>query len=262
MGRAKEVIEKYGLRDICSVRGVVGQKMDESCIQLIVKGDPSGNGKYLDWMFLQAGGGTERLAKSTAQWEKGDHGEQPVCSTLRKHFIEDAVSGYIDDAGKNVPPVNEAVAAQQWADFGEEFFRNQHVYGDEEYALTGFGFYRSWPGHNALYEQIVQAVSRFHRYQSKIKSLGKSTDLNRIDYPNLRDLQEALGDITYLEIKNQIDMEIVYEDEYFFVVCPYNIGASIRYGKHKPEVAEFANLRQRELDARPSAFFTVNIVEG
>jgi menaquinone-dependent protoporphyrinogen oxidase len=38
------------------------------------------------------------------------------------------------------------------------------------------------------------------------------------------------------------------------------VGASIRYGKHKPEVAAFVERHQHELDARPSAFFTVNIV--
>ena len=38
------------------------------------------------------------------------------------------------------------------------------------------------------------------------------------------------------------------------------IGASIRYGKHKPEVAEFVDRHQTELDARPNAFFTVNVV--
>lgn len=38
------------------------------------------------------------------------------------------------------------------------------------------------------------------------------------------------------------------------------VGASIRYGKHKPEVAEFACRYQSELDARPNAFFSVNIV--
>ena len=38
------------------------------------------------------------------------------------------------------------------------------------------------------------------------------------------------------------------------------VAASIRYGKHKPEVAEFVARHQAELDARPNAFFTVNVV--
>ena len=38
------------------------------------------------------------------------------------------------------------------------------------------------------------------------------------------------------------------------------IGASIRYGKHQPQVAEFIAKNQALLESRPSAFFTVNIV--
>jgi len=38
------------------------------------------------------------------------------------------------------------------------------------------------------------------------------------------------------------------------------IGASIRYGKHRPEVFEFIRQHRQALDARPSAFFTVNAV--
>ena len=38
------------------------------------------------------------------------------------------------------------------------------------------------------------------------------------------------------------------------------IGASIRYGKHNPLVAQFVNAHVGALDARPNAFFSVNIV--
>ncbi|MBL8327144.1 MAG: menaquinone-dependent protoporphyrinogen IX dehydrogenase [Rubrivivax sp.] len=38
------------------------------------------------------------------------------------------------------------------------------------------------------------------------------------------------------------------------------IGASIRYGKHQPEVAQFVNAHQALIDARPNAFFSVNVV--
>lgn len=38
------------------------------------------------------------------------------------------------------------------------------------------------------------------------------------------------------------------------------IGASIRYGKHKPEVKEFIDKNQAVLESRPSAFFSVNVV--
>lgn len=38
------------------------------------------------------------------------------------------------------------------------------------------------------------------------------------------------------------------------------IGASIRYGKHKPEVGAFIVRHQAALEARPNAFFSVNVV--
>jgi menaquinone-dependent protoporphyrinogen oxidase len=38
------------------------------------------------------------------------------------------------------------------------------------------------------------------------------------------------------------------------------VGASIRYGKHRPEVYDFIRLNRRSLDDRPSAFFSVNVV--
>jgi menaquinone-dependent protoporphyrinogen oxidase len=38
------------------------------------------------------------------------------------------------------------------------------------------------------------------------------------------------------------------------------VGASIRYGKHRQEVFDFIRANQQSLEARPSAFFTVNVV--
>ena len=38
------------------------------------------------------------------------------------------------------------------------------------------------------------------------------------------------------------------------------IGCSIRYGKHKPEVAEFIAQHQAALESRPNALFSVNVV--
>lgn len=38
------------------------------------------------------------------------------------------------------------------------------------------------------------------------------------------------------------------------------IGAAIRYGKHKPEVAAFIARHQAALERRPNAFFSVNVV--
>ncbi len=38
------------------------------------------------------------------------------------------------------------------------------------------------------------------------------------------------------------------------------VGASIRYGKHKPQVYEFIKRNQSILEGKPNAFFSVNVV--
>lgn len=38
------------------------------------------------------------------------------------------------------------------------------------------------------------------------------------------------------------------------------IGASIRYGKHRPRVYEFIKHNRQSLESRPNAFFSVNVV--
>lgn len=38
------------------------------------------------------------------------------------------------------------------------------------------------------------------------------------------------------------------------------VGASIRYGRHRPAVSRFVKRNRRRLEAKPSAFFSVNVV--
>jgi menaquinone-dependent protoporphyrinogen oxidase len=48
-----------------------------------------------------------------------------------------------------------------------------------------------------------------------------------------------------------------------FDISPFDkvvVGARIRYGKHTPQVFRFARTHREALDARPNAFFTVNVV--
>jgi len=55
----------------------------------------------------------------------------------------------------------------------------------------------------------------------------------------------------------------VLEDHADIELAPFDkivVGASIRYGKHRPQVAQFMRAQRRVLEAKPSAFFSVNIV--
>lgn len=70
----------------------------------------------------------------------------------------------------------------------------------------------------------------------------------------LKDVVERAGnDVSLAEIdgRQRIDLE------------PFDkvvIGASIRYGKHRPAVFQFVRDHRQRLDAMPCAFFSVNVV--
>jgi len=59
--------------------------------------------------------------------------------------------------------------------------------------------------------------------------------------------------VTLAFINDELDIEL---DPFDTIV----IGASIRYGKHRPQVYEFIRKNQLVLDSKPNAFFSVNIV--
>lgn len=69
-------------------------------------------------------------------------------------------------------------------------------------------------------------------------------------------MQQRIGDA------HEVSVVAVAEDPDVDIV-PYDtvvIGASIRYGKHQPEVFDFITKNRKLLEARPNAFFTVNLV--
>jgi menaquinone-dependent protoporphyrinogen oxidase len=70
-------------------------------------------------------------------------------------------------------------------------------------------------------------------------------------------LQQLAGqaghEVTLAELRDRAGMPLEPFDKIV-------VGASIRYGKHRPAVAEFMRAQRRVLERKPSAFFSVNIV--
>ena len=70
----------------------------------------------------------------------------------------------------------------------------------------------------------------------------------------LQELVEQQGDtVTVTELKPGAEIDL---ERYDRIV----IGASIRYGKHRPEVVDFIERNVESLRSKPSAFFSVNAV--
>lgn len=66
-------------------------------------------------------------------------------------------------------------------------------------------------------------------------------------------LEEAGSTVALFEIGGGNDCDLTPFDSIV-------IGASIRYGKHRPDVYHFIESNRETLDRKPSAFFSVNVV--
>jgi menaquinone-dependent protoporphyrinogen oxidase len=65
--------------------------------------------------------------------------------------------------------------------------------------------------------------------------------------------EQAQHEVSLVSINESAEVELRSFDKIV-------IGASIRYGKHNPLVAEFIRKNQPLLESKPSAFFSVNVV--
>ena len=66
-------------------------------------------------------------------------------------------------------------------------------------------------------------------------------------------IETRAHEVSLVFINDEPDIEI---DAFDTIV----IGASIRYGKHRPQVYEFIRKNRQVLDSKPTAFFSVNVV--
>ncbi len=71
---------------------------------------------------------------------------------------------------------------------------------------------------------------------------------------NIKDILEQTGHtVTLVRLEDAGTIDLARFDKIV-------IGASIRYGKHRPSVAEFIEANLLLLESKPNAFFSVNIV--
>jgi len=89
---------------------------------------------------------------------------------------------------------------------------------------------------------------------SKILIIYSSTDGHTIKI--CRRLQQVIEErgqrVTLLSVNDGSKVDLQFFDKIV-------IGASIRYGKHRPRVADFINKNEQLLAGKPNAFFSVNL---
>lgn len=65
-------------------------------------------------------------------------------------------------------------------------------------------------------------------------------------------LEQQAHEVTLVSVSDNPDLDLSLFDKIV-------IGASIRYGKHRPEVVAYINRNARLLASKPGAFFSVNV---
>ena len=68
-----------------------------------------------------------------------------------------------------------------------------------------------------------------------------------------RVIEQQAHQVEVVSIDDQPDIDLSHFDNIV-------VGASIRYGKHSPQVYTFIDKNRRVLESRPNAFFSVNMV--
>jgi len=184
LSRVDFVIQKYRLAETTFIEAEEkgaklgnGAIMDQATVQRFIEDDPSGNLKYLDWMIFQAGGGQDAMEKSIGLWEgESDADPNSLRNQCRMDFVEEQVNGYTDEKGVRHHPLNRDEAGAAWKHW-EDRSKFEFIMGDQDVAEEeGYGFFRSWPGKNNLYQKIVNTVKLWHSAQAKLLAQNQKHD--------------------------------------------------------------------------------------
>lgn len=154
-----------------------GPLMDPATFQKFVDLDPSGNGKYLDFILYQAGGGQAVMEKVLTLWQ-GDSDSDPASlqAVAKEDYIECHVKGFTDALGVVHKPVSQKEAEEAW-ERDRLVILHETVMGDQDCCNEdGFGFFRHWPGRNGHYEKVIAAVTMWHNSREKLKAQNEKVE--------------------------------------------------------------------------------------
>lgn len=209
-----------------------GPKLELKAIQALLQADTTPDKIWLDWIFCQAGGGTR--AKEATERTMGQ---------INSRFIDERVNGFHNpDTKEYYPPTTREDTLERWK-VVEPIWQELLTSADQDGVdhLGVFGFYRAWPGKDAVYERIVKAVKQFQALKPKIAQMNaeiatesKVISLLPSGYGTLENLEEVNKKVERFfaskQARSNVRIEKVYEDEYLRMLCPLTYAASVRYG--------------------------------
>ncbi len=209
----------------------VGPKLAADCIDRFFKADPSL--RWTRWMLYQSAGGARAKEASERAMEQ-----------LKERFIDERVSGHLDNTNTFIHGVPRPEAEALWAKTEPRYRRIIQVADQDAVEKTGaFGFYRNWPGGSrSLYDKTIKAVARFLKLEDKVKEMNadmlkdskESVPLKPDDYVDVDSLEKMTSRVERYHAskhaRDDIRFEKVFATDDVTVVAPLTYAAAARYG--------------------------------
>lgn len=213
-----------------------GPLIAPDALNRLLAADTTPDKRWLDWIFFQAGGGTQARDATTEALRQ-----------IRDRFIDERTVGFTHpETGRHLPPVPREEAERRWA-ASEPRFREVLAVCDQDAVkrLRTFGYFRNWPGNANKYSNVVEAITKYLRLYPKLvrmnKELAREGGQLLPEAPDAIRTWEDMNTITkkveryWASKKARTDIRIaddkpIYSDDNISVVAPLTYGAAVRFG--------------------------------
>ena len=251
--KVKEILRKYNiiqpdgsltqvnlLRPVAKPLGA-GPLLDADAISKLVAADTTPDSSWTDWILYQAAGG-----------DPGKQMTENAMKQIETRFINERVNGYTNPKTKKyMPGVSKEEALARWQVAGPKLKEMLSVGNQDSVSnLQIFGFFRSWPGRDRIYEKVVSAVTNFLAVRDKAvqmnkdvkKDGGEQVGIDPEDYKNCDELNRATEQVKHyfasLSARQDVRLashpsrkdSVIYDDDYVTVLVPLTWAAAVRYG--------------------------------
>ena len=219
----------------------MGPIMEPEVIDKLLQADLSPDKHWLDWIFFQAGGGERAVERGGAALQQ-----------IKDRFIDERANGFENPTTREfLPKVDQAEAERRWETALPKFKDLLKVCDQDSVSrLNTFGYFRKWPGHNRIYENVVAAVLRFQKLEKKVLRMNK--EMEREGAPEVPSTPQ---DIKTWEEMNKISDKTeryfaskvarddkrlsghparkdhqIYDDDYLSIRAPLTWAAAVHFG--------------------------------
>lgn len=210
-----------------------GPVMSPDAMNRLLRADTTPDKRWLDWIFFQAGGG-QKAKEATAD----------ALRQIRDRFIDERTNGWTHpESGQYQPPVPREQAEARWT-AAEGKFREVLAVCDQDAVkrLRTFGYFRDMPGNANIYQNVIEAVTKFLKLYSKLQKMNKEIQRDAgetlPDSPESIPTWERMAEIAkkterYFASKkarSDVRAETIYDDDVITAIAPLTYAAAVRFG--------------------------------